>query len=200
MIIDPQGDPHHAGAEHQQQSILKLLDRELSSGQLDENTERVGQPIGTEPRKVARVLVCRLLGETLALPAADVDCVAHVATVHRIPHRTNRVVRGIVNMGGELQLCGSLADLLGMTARTDEASDDQRQRMVVLGLGQNRWSFLVDEVFGVAIYGLDHVRRPPVTVEDARDCFVEAVISTADWTASLLKTDRILAGFRAALP
>ncbi|MFV2066345.1 MAG: chemotaxis protein CheW [Pirellulales bacterium] len=200
MKLGPPGDSHRAGAEHQQQSILKLLDRELSPGQLDENTARVGQPMGTEPRKVARVLVCRLHGETLALPATDIDRVAHVAIVHRIPHRTNRVVRGIVNMGGELQLCGSLADLLGMTARADEASDDQRQRMVVLGRGRNRWSFLVDEVFGVAVYRLDHVRRPPMTVENARDCFVEAVISTTDRTATLLKTDRILSGFRAALP
>ena len=36
--------------------------------------------------------------------------------VHRVPHRSNSVLTGLVNLQGQVQLCISLHGLLGVTA------------------------------------------------------------------------------------
>lgn len=196
---DEKGEQQRRDTVPGRHAILVLLDRELTAEQLDENTRRVERPAVAESRQAGRVLVFRLRSEALAVPAGDVDRVTRVAKVHHVPHRSNRIVRGIVNIGGELQLCGSLANLLDLSRPVDEPSDHQQQRMIVLGRGRNRWAFSADRVEGVATVALDDGRSPPVTVQYARDGYVETVVSLGEQRAALLKTDRIVAGFQAAL-
>src|SRR3954466_13045110 len=60
------------------------------------------------------VLIFRLGQEWLAFRTQTVAEVTLPRPVHRIPHRSNDVLVGLVNLRGQLQLCISLSGLLGV--------------------------------------------------------------------------------------
>jgi chemotaxis-related protein WspD len=62
------------------------------------------------------VLIFRLGVEWLAFRAHTVAEVTNPRPVHRVPHRSNEVFVGLVNLQGQVQLCVSLHGLLGVTA------------------------------------------------------------------------------------
>ena len=66
--------------------------------------------------KAASVLIFRLGEEWLAFRTQTVAEVTLPRPVHRVPHRSNSVLTGIVNLQGQVQLCVSLHGLLGATA------------------------------------------------------------------------------------
>ena len=71
------------------------------------------------------VLVFRVGEEWLALDDSVLIEVGEPRVVHRVPHRREQLLRGLVNVRGELQLCVSLAELLGLTP-TQAAGDRRR--------------------------------------------------------------------------
>ena len=68
--------------------------------------------------------------------------VAEDRTVHRVPHRNNRMFAGIVNVHGQLELCVSLSGLLEVDEQS-EAAERQLARMVMVeDENQRRRAFL----------------------------------------------------------
>src|SRR5262249_26555605 len=65
-------------------------------------------------REGISVLIFRLGEEWLALRTGAVVEVTTPRPVHRVPHRSNRVFTGLVNLQGQAQLCVSLHGLLGV--------------------------------------------------------------------------------------
>ena len=68
--------------------------------------------------KAISVLIFRLGEEWLAFRTHTVAEVTLPRPVHRIPHRSNAVLSGMVNLQGQVQLCVSLHGLLGVTCRS----------------------------------------------------------------------------------
>ena len=114
--------------EHQltgQDAIQRLLDQPLSSEELRDATERVARPLQPPEKKVLRLLVFRLHDQPFAVEARYVLKVTRAAEVHRIPHRTNTIVRGLCHLDGELLLCADLANLLELELRPDQVSSSE---------------------------------------------------------------------------
>ena len=65
-------------------------------------------------RDLVSVLIFRLGQEWLAFRTQTVAEVTLPRPVHRIPHRSNEIFIGLVNLRGQLQLCISLHGLLGV--------------------------------------------------------------------------------------
>ena len=65
-------------------------------------------------RESISVLIFRLGQEWLAFRTQTVAEVTLPRPVHRIPHRSNEILIGLVNLRGQLQLCVSLHGLLGV--------------------------------------------------------------------------------------
>jgi len=190
--------PHDATMEGG--AILRLLDRPLSSDDLREATERVARPPQVAEKDIARLLVFQLGDERLACESLQVHQVVLAAAVHRIPHRTNKIIRGLCSVGGELLLCADLARLLELNEQTAAAAPPQSQsRMVVFGEERNRWVVEVDAVVGVASVPLGSIRRPPITVDAAAARYTKGLIALDDRRAALLDVARILSGFEGAL-
>jgi chemotaxis-related protein WspD len=189
-------------------AILRLLDKPLSADDLREATARVARPLELAEKDVARLLVFRLRDELMAFESVRVNQVARAASVHRIPHRTNNVIRGFCNLDGELMLCADLAKLLelnevgGATAsdqtQWQEEPQDQR-RMIVLGDEQNRWVVEVDAVSGVTAIVRDAFRRPPITIDAALARYTKNLVPLDQGFAALLDEQRVISGFQAAL-
>ncbi len=188
----------------QDTAMSRLLDRPLTDDLLREATEQVAQPRSQPARELASALMFRIGREHLAVPATDVDRVTRVSVVRRIPHRGNRIIRGLCNIDGELVLCGSLSGLLELPEEAQgaesAANDSDESRMVVLGPESNRWAVEVDCVLGLQHFQRASCKSPPVTVRQAMRCFTTSLLSLADdKVATLLDVSQILSGFKAAL-
>ena len=181
-------------------AILRLLDRPLSSDDLREATDRVARPPEIAEKDVVRLLVFQVGDELLACESLQVSQVVLAAAVHRIPHRTNKIVRGLCSVGGELLLCADLARLLDLNEPTATAVPLQRQRqMIVLGEERNRWVVEVDAVAGVTSVPLNSIRKPPITVDAAAARYTKGLVRLDRRVSALLDVERILSGFQGAL-
>ena len=110
-------------------------------------------------REGVSILIFRLGAEWLAFRTRAVAEVTTPRPVHRVPHRSNPIFAGLVNLQGQAQLCVSLHGLLGIDA------PGSPPRLVVLrDRGRSEtWAFEADEVAGVQRIPRSHwgpSRRP----------------------------------------
>lgn len=181
-------------------AILRLLDRPLSSDDLHEATERVARRPEIAEKDVVRLLVFQLGDELLACESLQVSQVVFAAAVHRIPHRTNKIIRGLCSVGGELLLCADLARLLDLNEPTAKAAPSPGQRqMIVLGEERDRWVVEVDSVAGVTTVPTSSLRKPPITVEAAAARYTKGLVPLDGRVAALLDVERMLSGLQGAL-
>ena len=155
---------------------------------------------------VASVLVFRLGTEWLALPTRALVEVTSRRACHRVPHRTDGILEGIVNVRGQLQLCVSAHRLLGIdsggngatkNAPASEPEADGRRLVVVERPGQagnDRWVFAVDEVAGVHRVERSRLRGVPATVSQSGARFCEAMFDHDGAIVGILDDTRFFDG------
>lgn len=136
-----------------------LFERQPSAEYVAEWTRRLAAvEAGTTGDTLAGI-VFRLGEEWLCLDVRSAVEVAPVRPAQRIPHRSDRLLKGLVNIRGELHLCVDLHELLGIpTAKTNVP------RLLVAEGRQQRWVFQVDEVLGVQRLPLSELTEVPATV------------------------------------
>ena len=160
-----------------------LLDRPLPPERLVENTSLVSAPAVREQGDTMGVLVFMLGDERLAIEADEAHRVFRATPVVRIPHRSNEVLEGIANIGGELTLVARLAAALGLAA-TGEAT-----HFVVIGASAARWAFAVDRVEGVRRIERGLLLPAPATVRHAADGCTIAIATGPDGGAPIAVLD-----------
>ncbi len=92
----------------------RLFERKPPAGHLAEWTKRLAEPEAAIERGTISVLVFRIGDEWLAADIGLLVEIAELRPIHKIPHRSNSVLAGLVNIRGELPLCVSLGGLLGI--------------------------------------------------------------------------------------
>jgi chemotaxis-related protein WspD len=123
--------------------------------------------------------IFRLSGEWLALPGTLFKEVTQISVTHTLPHRSNNILIGLVNIRGEIQLCISLKALLGL-----EAADASRQnispvvyeRMVVV---EREGSRILPE----------QIRNVPATVSKVPETYTKGIISWQGQSVCYLDDD-----------
>ena len=145
----------------------------------------------------ASVLIFRLGGEWLAFRTQTVAEVTLPRPVHRVPHRSNSVLTGIVNLQGQVQLCVSLHGLLGATAGPAPAA-----RLVVLRDAERAetWVFTADDVVGVRRVPRSQWRSVPSTLINPAVGFSQAVLSWEGRTVGLLDEKRVFTALQGLRP
>jgi chemotaxis-related protein WspD len=155
-----------------------LFVRAAPRGYADEWTHalRVGKP--HEQVETMSILVFRIGTEWLGLPASVLAQVSDVRKIHALPHRSDAVLLGLVNVRGRIEICCSLAALLGIEPGEGRAATGSLayHRMIVAGRERDRWVFPVDEIDGVRRFRPRHVREKPVTVARDRTHFTRVVV------------------------
>ena len=146
--------------------------------------------------KQLSVLIFRLGPEWLAFRTQTVAEVTSPRPVHRVPHRTNEVLRGLVNLQGQVQLCVSLHGLLGVTALGTPT------RLVVLRDRDRAesWAFAAEEVLGV--YNVPRSRwcSVPSTLGNPTVGFSQAVLSWKEHSVGVLDEQRVFTALRSLGP
>lgn len=160
-----------------------LLDRPLPPERLAENTALVSAPAVREQGDAMGVLVFVLGDERLAIEADEAHRVFRATPVVRVPHRSNEVLEGVANIGGELTLVARLSAALGLSA------SGTATHFVVIGGPSARWAFAVDRVEGVRRIERSRLLPAPATVRHAADGCTIAIATDADGGAPVAVLD-----------
>jgi len=125
------------------------------------------------------VIIFRLGNERLALPVSILQEVTPPCNLHTVPHRSDDLFLGILNIRGETLLCTSLSHLLGLEsiAEPDSTSLTSTRRLIVAGRNQNKWVFPVDEIHGIYRFHLDEFKEAPVVIAKAAETYTKGVVT-----------------------
>lgn len=150
----------------------RLLDRDASPEYIGERTAEVAREVKkSQERNASSVVVFRIGDEWLGLPTHLFKEVVEFRKVHSVPHRRGKVLRGLVNIRGELQLCVSLGQLLGIRrgeVHGNNVVNGVYERMMLIAKGDARYVFPVGEVRGVLRYThLELLSQPATAVHNA---------------------------------
>jgi chemotaxis-related protein WspD len=148
------------------------------------------------PGEAVSVLIFRLGEEWLAFRSQTIAEVTLPRPVHRVPHRSNSILAGLVNLQGQVQLCISLHGLLGVTAPASSS------RLIVLRDPDRAetWAFAADEVLGVRRVSRSQWRSVPSTLINPAVGFSQAVLSWNGRSVGLLDEQRVFTALRSLKP
>ncbi len=145
-----------------------VFERVAPSGYLSQWRKEISEKEVFDNLKENSVLIFRVGHEWFALPSAVLGEIANERTIHRIPRNMNRFISGIVNINGEIKVCYSLSELLGLSRVSGENKKEDKhkpRRMVVIDLDEKDYVFLVDEVKGLYLYGDSDLLPVPSTLD-----------------------------------
>jgi chemotaxis-related protein WspD len=189
-------------------AALGFFERRAPDGYLADWSEWLAEPAGPatywnaseveseqylSQDEAVSVFIFQLGEEWLAFHTKTIVEVASPSPIHRIPHRSNSVLTGVVNLQGQVQLCVSLHGLLGATA-TPRPSP----RLVVLRDADRAetWVFAADDVVGVRRVPRAQWRTVPSTLINPAIGFSQAILSWDGRTVGLLDEQRIFTALR----
>ena len=97
-----------------EQGAHALLNRTPPAGYIEEWTQFLARAKETEAGVTDTAFVFRIGPEWLALSARFCVEIVAMRPIRRVPHRSDRMLMGLASVRGELLLCFSLANLLGL--------------------------------------------------------------------------------------
>lgn len=180
-----------------------LLEREAPLEYLQEWTEilaktqpdvgkKAGVGTGVGSAETLSVMIFQLGEEWLALPVRLLQEVTQPCIIHTVPHRSDDLFLGLVNIRGEILLCISLAHLLDLAPRQNspqETSFKVTKRMIVIYSEENRWVFPVDQVCGFHRFPKSELQKAPVVISKATESYTKGVVDWQGHQVNYLDTD-----------
>jgi chemotaxis-related protein WspD len=163
-------------------AAARLLHGEPPADYLRECTERLAQRRpAAAAAETQTVMIFRLGPEWLALPAAVFQEVAEPRPIHSVPHRRSKILKGLVNIRGELVLCLSLGGALRIEEQaSDDGSDGQPkilyERLLIVATAGGRLAFPVAEVHGIERFAPTQLQPIPETLALARARFTRGIL------------------------
>lgn len=190
-------------------AVAQLLDRAPDPQALQHATGEVAAR-ATDLGSLARSLfVFRLGGEWLGLPAAIVDEVLEPRPIHSLPHRREGLVRGLLNVRGQLTVCVALESLLqidreraggaGTVAGAASLAGVLGRRLVVLSAQGQQLAFESDEVHGAHRYDPATLGELPGTVALASAAFSTGMLAMGERSVGLLDDGLVLSAIHRRL-
>lgn len=169
----------------------QLLDREAPVEYLNERTNLLAQNKEEQKLDTISLGIFRLQKEWFALPVQLFKEVTEPSIVHTLPHRSNKIFLGLISIKGEINICISLHELLGLdlTTTTSNFSPIVYKRMVVMEKEGNQWIFGVDELYGVRRVTLDSLQNVPTTISKSIGTYTKSIIQWQGKSITCLDED-----------
>ncbi len=149
------------------------------------------QTTETQLDEILCLTIFRVGQEWLALPVSVIKEITPCCPIHILPHRSNHVFLGIVNIRGEIVMCISLQNLLGLPDTEGSGSQSNKsltkagtsamnpvvyQRMIVIEIQNNRWVFPVDEISDIHRLPLEQLGNTPVVISKTPDTYTKKIL------------------------
>lgn len=139
------------------------------------------------------VTIFRLGDEWLALPTNIIKEVTDVSVVHSLPHHKNPALRGLMNLRGQISICVSLGQLLGVEKSGHNYNNDERnrtyERMIAINHNGSNFVFLVSEVKTTYRYEPNELKDPPSTLSHTKGTFTKGMLTWKDHEISCLDAE-----------
>lgn len=145
------------------------------------------------------VVIFRLGEEWFALPTFRCREITSPSSVHTLPHRTNAVLLGITNIRGEILLCISLKQFLGIRDGDTQTnlkpspleaapgtSPITYERMMVIANGSETWAFVIDDCYGVYRCHRNEIQPPPASISHSTAAYTKGMIAWNDLQVNYL--------------
>jgi chemotaxis signal transduction protein len=112
---------------------------------------------------------------------------------HSLPHRKSPVLRGLVNVRGELLLCFSLGYLFKLQKSEKPLASNKtvHERYIVISDEQEDYTFPVSEVNNILRYDPELLEKPPATINEAACSFVKGIIKHDRLNIGILDSDLV---------
>ncbi|UCD66546.1 MAG: chemotaxis protein CheW [Deltaproteobacteria bacterium] len=170
----------------------KLLRSEPPEDYRSEWTKILSTEKEVKQFNVKSAFVFRAGSEWLALPAHMIQEVVNMGPIHSIPNINSKVLRGVVNIHGRLQICVSIGRVLGLEKliRTEEELDPDYispERLVVVLQDNHLVAFPVSEVKGIVRYTPEMIKDLPVTVSGSKAVYTMGILHLEGKDIGLLK-------------
>lgn len=139
-----------------------LFDREMSADYRQEVSEELAAAAAVT-EETESLLILRAGSEWFALRTQRFEGISRYQKPYVVPFRSGSLLAGLVNVNGELLLCISLEAALGLPpgSGTETAGGP---RLCVVGNGNERFAFGVDEILGVRHVPSSKMQHVPVTL------------------------------------
>lgn len=183
--------------QHSTQSasaVARLLERAPGPDDVRLATDHVARRTSDLEALTGSVFIFRLGSEWLALISSVIDEVVEPRVIHSLPHRRDGIVRGLVNVRGQLTLCVALEPLLQLEEGSHAGAGRGvlGRRLVVLVAKDQRVAFEADEVHGSHRYDPASVGNVPATVAQSMSRFSTGVLARGDHSVGLLDAELVL--------
>lgn len=124
------------------------------------------------------VTVFRIGDEMMAIPTEYIKSINDIGNIHTVPHQSSKILRGLINLHGELKICISLGDLLGLDKATKEVDSKHQvyNRMVEISKDGNEYTFVATEVLGIKHITDKDYQSVPATISQAKGTFTQSFI------------------------
>jgi chemotaxis-related protein WspD len=169
----------------------QLLDREAPLEYLNEQTHLLAQNKETQRFDTISLGIFRLQEEWFALPVQLFKEVTEPSIIHTLPHRSNKIFLGLTSIKGEINICISLQELLGLekTTSVPNFSSVVYKRMILVEKEGHQWVFGVDEIYGVYRIAREALQNVPITISKATGTYTKSVIKWQEKTIGYLDED-----------
>lgn len=151
------------------------------------------------PSTLIPVVIFRVGGEYLALPTVAIGQITEMKPVHRIPHQRGRILKGLVNINGQLRLFVSLANLLELGDVFKGVEAHTNNSLLMIEEEGEVWVFAVSEVCGLHHCDLARLKNVPVTVAKSAANYLKGVFSWSDRSVGLLEEELLFFSLRRSL-
>jgi chemotaxis-related protein WspD len=170
------------------QAGRNLLERDLPDDYKEEWGQVLLEKKNEEPTGTFPVVTFRIETEWLALPARFFAEIIDTVPIHTVPHRKRPVLKGVVNVHGEIQLCISLGRLIELEPESSEREKAGRhhERMMVVSKDDDVWVFPVKEIHGIHHIHPGLFQNVPATVAGSKSSFTKRIFKWEDRHVALL--------------
>lgn len=152
-------------------------DQEGVSRFVEQWTAALARQKELQKKNTFSAVLFRVNENLFALSTHTIREVLDIRQPHTVPHRSNEMFLGIVNLRGILHLCVNLAKVLKLqthraTPTVQSKSQRNYPRMMVIEKDGKTWAFIVDEIISLQRFPAERV-VPLVDKEKATKAILE---------------------------
>ncbi len=172
------------------QAGSQILSRPAEKNYLDEWESNLSLVRHEKNIELKSALVFRMGDEWFAFPSKYVKEITHCDKHHSLPHIKNHVLRGLVNVHGELVLNVSLGQLFKIN-KSEVVSKFTNERYIVIEDDNESFAFPVTEVKEIVHYDIEKIQATPSTINKDTSCFIKGIIQHKDTDIGILNSDLV---------
>jgi chemotaxis-related protein WspD len=180
----------------------EVLDGDPPASYLAEWTSHFAQPKTGEDLETRSIVIFRIGAEWLALPTPVVIEIANLLPVHSLPQRQSGAVLGVANVRGELLICVSLGQVVGVeptSATSREHRSTVYRRLLVIRREDVRVVCPVDEVHGIHHAHPRQLKDVPTTVARATVTYSTALLAWRGRSVGILDDQLVFYSIKRSL-